>query len=120
MGIRLYPRTNDVAKLEKLAGVPAGTHTRLKELQAAHKAPEGASYHEADAAYGRLFDAMSAEPNVDRLDSFILSGWGKRYSPEHQDENGYGHVDDVGVIARIFDMHGITADPALTEGVYWS
>jgi hypothetical protein len=32
MGIYLSPRTDDVAVLEQLAGVPAGTHQRLLDV----------------------------------------------------------------------------------------
>lgn len=121
MGMRLYPNTKNVEKLEKLAGVPAGTADRLAALRAKFPLLDDpkTGFFEREDEYGRFYAAMSKDFDVRLYHHFILSGWGKVYSPDHQDENGFGHVDDVESIQIIFDSAGITSDPALTEGVRW-
>lgn len=120
MGIRLYPRTRDVATLEKLAGVPAGTAARLDEVKARHKEVEDKLDRQAafDVGYHHWCE-INDDPHLGKYDNFLLYGWGKCGWPACQGENGFGHCDDVETIKEIFAYHGIVADPALTGGVYW-
>lgn len=123
MGIRLYPNTQKSESLEKLAGVPEGTMTRLEALRSQFRADDPTlGFFEREAEYERFYNAKADEPDLDNLDSFILFGWGRVRSPEHQDENGFGRIDisDIDAIRALFARNGI--DPALaelTEGVHW-
>jgi hypothetical protein len=121
MGMRLYPNTQRVESVEKLAGVPAGTMERLDALRKQYGVDdESLGFFERENAYGRFFDAKERDANVNVLDHFVLFGWGKVYSPEHQNEWGGGRIDDIATVAALFKDEGIEADPALTEGVHWS
>ena len=69
MAIRLYPVPYSVRSLEILAGVPEGTHARLRALEARHpRRPNGQKpkswYH-----------ALDRDPNVGKLDTFLSDGW---------------------------------------------
>lgn len=91
MGVRLYPLTQDVSKLEKLAGVPAGTHRDLEVLKQA-----------CDGNEERYYDLLFAKENaaLNRLSSFILFGWGK----VRVYRSDCGSVKGLGNIALIREM----------------
>jgi hypothetical protein len=72
MGTRLYPATNDIATIEKLAGVPAGTKATLDRLTA-----EGKKISAATGDEFAVFDHIRTNQDAARLDSFITFGWGK-------------------------------------------
>ncbi len=72
MGTRLYPATNDIATIEKLAGVPAGTKAILDRLTA-----EGEKISAETGDEFAVFDHIRTNEDAARLDSFITFGWGK-------------------------------------------
>lgn len=72
MGTRLYPKTRNIAILEKLAGVPAGTNEVLKELEAKRDSMDTKDY----------YDLLAKHPNADILDGFCVFGWGKLNSEQ--------------------------------------
>lgn len=121
MGIRLYPVTKNVEALEALAGVKPGSHQRLQSLREKHRIDEPTlTFWEREEAYGRFHDEVHSDRDLASLDAFLLFGWGKVYSREHQDDGGYGQINDVEEIARLFRANCINADARLTEGVYWA
>lgn len=74
MGTRLYPRTESSEILEKLAGVPTGTHAALIEFESA---PEN-QYNWGDGEKGyEVYCRRKELKAVDELDGFITYGWGK-------------------------------------------
>jgi hypothetical protein len=70
MATRLYPIPYSVRSLEILAGVPEGTHARLRALEARHP-----NRRTSDAAWARWFKALERDPNVGKLDTFLSDGW---------------------------------------------
>ncbi len=121
MGIRLYPRTTNVNNLEKLAGVPAGTHSRLEALKAYWdmELKNCTNHYERhDVDYAR-YTAIHDDPAMGRLDSFLTFGWGKFRDlsavPDYS-----GRLMNKRKIRDLFKVNGIQADPDLCEGVTWS
>ncbi|MBI4672428.1 MAG: hypothetical protein HY741_12290, partial [Chloroflexi bacterium] len=87
MGTRLYPNTNDPRVLERLAGVPEGTHEKLaairekyaeltREAQANCTTAEEFARVEYELG-SQEFDEISADPNTDVYDSLVTFGWGR-------------------------------------------
>ncbi len=102
MATRLYPVTTEIATLEKLAGVPAGTHQRFEEVR---KLADCLSRDEA-------FDLIQKDDDVANYDNFCTFGYGRiNYQLVH--DLGYDNCsgrtnlpDHVRAIARhhaIFD-----------------
>jgi hypothetical protein len=77
MATRLYPVTTDTTTLEKLAGVPAGTHQRFEELR---KIAECLSRYEA-------YDLIQNDDDMANYDNFCTFGYGRI---------NYQLVDDLG------------------------
>jgi hypothetical protein len=77
MATRLYPVTTDTTILEKLAGVPAGTHQRFEELR---KIAECLSRYEA-------YDLIQNDDDMANYDNFCTFGYGRI---------NYQLVDDLG------------------------
>lgn len=77
MATRLYPVTTEIATLEKLAGVPAGTHHRCEEVR---KLADCLSQDEA-------FDLIQKDDDVANYDNFCTFGYGRI---------NYQLVDDLG------------------------
>ena len=73
MAVRLYPNTQDVAVLEDLCGVPAGTHNRLQELKSRELPDMGSRYANEQARYDLIHD----DPECGCLDAFLTFGWGR-------------------------------------------
>ena len=67
MGTRLYPITDRVDLLERLAGVSEGTSERLKELEKLRETMETIDWYNEIEKY----------PEAMRLYDFQLFGWGK-------------------------------------------
>lgn len=59
MAIRLYPRTRDPAALERLCGVPAGTHAVLAAWEAGARQQEGEDYRDWCQRYDKAIDALA-------------------------------------------------------------
>lgn len=111
MGVRLYPITNDPAKWEKMARVPAGTAARLRELEK--------RFTVEDRLLDIFYTALYQSPLMARLSEFELSGWGKRGVTA---EMGYsGSETDPVQVAEILRRVGVEYDPNIHgEGVHWS
>jgi len=76
MGIYLTPRTDDVAVLEQLAGVPAGTHQRLLDVTVKYPGrdlPGRDDYDQAQAYYKEIF----GDPDLNALDNLRTYGFGR-------------------------------------------
>jgi hypothetical protein len=76
MGIYLHPTPKDSHNpviWETLAGVPAGTSAKLARLEAAYPNRDETNSSDETAFYEILF----ASPDVNRLHSFKLFGWGR-------------------------------------------
>ena len=71
MGTRLYPMTTDVAKLETLAGVPAGTQAKVDAIKAKHDGKGPSNFDMLDELYA------DGNEHENTLYHFVLSGWGK-------------------------------------------
>jgi hypothetical protein len=121
MGVRLYPLTQDIATLERLAGVTAGTKKRLDEIQSRHAAERtaaGKDWDSQDDGY-RQWKEIKADVDLHVLDSFLTFGWGKFDGLGVA--TGYsGSLADLDQVALLFRANGIDADPALAGGVCWN
>ena len=117
MGTRLYPVTNDVCFIEKLAGVPAGTHERLKAFEAEKPAMGSADNEE-------WYDKLFADDDLHALHSFDLYGWGKLngnvcdWLKAHGHDTVCGEVTDPDQAREILALQGVTAEGV--TAIYWS
>ncbi len=66
MATRLYPITEGPAKLEEMAGVPAGTSAALKAIEARFASKPGETSAEAFAREEQKFNAIAADPDAAR------------------------------------------------------
>lgn len=123
MGIRLYPLTKDRAKLERLARVPVGTYDRLDALKAKHDLEaKDIGYIEcalrSDALYEELYDGHHDDER--KLNSFLVSGWGKFSDPDKIAPGYSGSLEDMAEVSWLLRWNGIPAwVDDLCEGVYW-
>lgn len=131
MGTRLYPKTNDIAKLETLAYVPAGTHARLQAIKAQQEEEtKGMNYFERNEIDYEYYCRIRDDEMLGRLDSFITFGYG-RFSPPKSHpqffedvEKGYvlysgetANMEEAEVLASV---HGIAKEhAALSDGFCW-
>ena len=121
MGVRLYPNTQDKAKLEILAGVPAGTYARMEEMEAHHQSLKTGipMLDRYDLDY-ECWKEKSDDGPIGDLDHFITFGWGKFNSAGvAEDYSGSLDVGEPGKIAHLFIVNRIAADPIFCEGVHW-
>jgi hypothetical protein len=72
MATRLYPVAYSICSLEILAGVPEGTHARLRALEARHP-----NRLNSDAAWACWYKARERDLDVSKLDVFLTDGWGR-------------------------------------------
>lgn len=109
MGTRLYPITKNPRKIEKLAGVPAGTWEAYRELEK--------RFPNEDEFYAALYEPRNE--NVLRLQSFDLNGWGKIVA---YDRMGYsGKTKSFQEAREIAILHGLTTkEVRLSNGFHWS
>lgn len=87
MGTQLYPNTHDPRVLERLAGVPEGTHKKLAAIREKYaELARGAQancttveeFAEVEYELGsQEFDEIGADPNTDAYDSVVTFGWGR-------------------------------------------
>ncbi len=122
MGIRLYPNTKNVANLEILAGVPAGTAQKLTEIEARHPNRHGVNNWSAvEAFYDELY--LKENSDVNAYQHFLLNGWGKFDHcgiVDSFDVECCGSENDAQKIRMLFALNGINADVSLCEGISWS
>lgn len=72
MGTRLYPITDNISIIERLAGVAPGTDVLLRQLEATWKETRSDVW-DSDT----LYDLLDQHPDANRLYDFQLFGWGK-------------------------------------------
>jgi hypothetical protein len=116
MGIRLYPNTQDATVLERLAGVPSGTMRLLhlhREMVKVYMEFKALTYDDNgnDVEYD-IYCLFKGTP-VDKLDNFLLNGWGKfDYSllpAEMQEEEEWGQLPSGEQAAQLL----LSADEAM-------
>ena len=123
MGIYLVPRTDDVAALEQLAGVPAGTHQRL--LDPGRDLPGRDGYDQAQAYYEDIF----SDPDLNALDNLRTYGFG-RIKPAVSDivqeagkDTQAGTILHAGSLMRqIIEIQGVDLNGVpieMLQGVSW-
>ena len=120
MGVRLYPNTKNVASLETLCGVPAGTHARLVATQERHKAElVGKSFHERQEPEYRQWKEINDDDAMGTLDAFLTFGWG-RFRDSHGVAPDYaGTLTNPVHVVMLLRDNGINVDHALCEGLHW-
>ena len=122
MATRLFPLTNDVALLEKIAGVPAGTAKVLEQIEAT--IPEGCP----NTGCPR-YDAIHAQQDVEAYHDFLLFGYGRLKA--FQLVRSLGMVEysdgtqDPALIRQICRIQGNVPEEAVelmieNGGVYWN
>jgi hypothetical protein len=116
MATRLYPITEDPAKLEKMAGVPAGTSEVLKAIESRFVAKPGETSAQAFTREEQEFYAINAEPNAAQLHCFLLFGWGRM----RKYIDPIGNTTDPKLMAEIGRAQGINVPADLCEGFCWS
>ena len=106
MGIYLSPQTDNVAVLEQLAGVPAGTHQRL--LDPGRDLPGRDGYDQAQAYYEEIF----GDPDLNALDNLRTYGFG-RIKPaaftilrEAGKDTRAGSVTNPDLVRLVVDVQG--------------
>jgi len=131
MGVRLYPQTKDAATLERLAGVPEGTmrllnlHEEMVKVYMAAQSDDG-----EDVGYD-IYCLIKDTP-VQKLEEFLLFGWGKfDYSllPAEMREEPCGDLPANELAARIllttsgamphWDLQDASVFVHLSGGVTW-
>jgi hypothetical protein len=110
VGVRLHPITENPAVLEKLARVPSGTMRRLNSLKAvkvctrkgvdyylvagvSHLMPRR-DFNDSEQIWEAEWKATQSDPDVTRLDSFLMEGWGKMRSVPTATFRSLGMLDD--------------------------
>lgn len=111
MGIRLYPNTKDATVLERLARVPEGTMRLLqlrKEMEKVYRESQGLGPYDSydqdgnDVGYD-IYCLFEGTP-VDKLDNFLLNGWGKfcySFLPAEMREDWCGALPPDEIAARL-------------------
>ena len=128
MGIYLSPRTDDVAVLEQLAGVPAGTHQRLLEVDAKYPGRDLADrdgYDQAQAYYKEIFGDLE----LNALDDLRTYGFGRIHPAvsvivqEAGKDTQAGTILHAGCLMRQIiavqgvDLNGVPIE--MLQGVSW-
>ena len=125
MATRLYPIPYNTRSLEILAGVPEGTHARLRALEVRHP-----NRHKSDAAFSRWHKALERDPNAGKLDTFLAVGW-KSVNAEFCEiaeaagkKSGYGSVkllDNPYLCAALIRTRGLDPEKVLLHihGLAW-
>ena len=122
MGIYLSPRTDDVAALEQLAGVPAGTHQRL--LDPGRDLPGRDGYDQTQAYYEEIF----GDTDLNALDNLRTYGFG-RIKPavftilrEAGKDTQAGSVTNPDLVRLVVDVQGVDLNSVPLEklqGLSW-
>ena len=122
MGVRLYPNTQDKAKLEVLAGVPAGTYARMEEMDARHeKFKAGIPLRDRYDLDYECWKEKDADGPIGDLDAFITFGWGKFRPVLGLGEDYSGSIPASQSVKAdlLLAANGISANGAFCEGVHW-
>jgi len=109
MATRLYPLTKNKASIEKMAGVPEGTHAKLEEIESRYSEMRGDEFHHA----------IHADSNVGALYNFILFGWGRVQWPINE---CYGSTTKHDLVAAMLVEQGECTQEnlQLCEGLCWN
>lgn len=123
MGIRLYPNTKNVRNLEILAGVPEGTHAKLKEIEDRIDVSGAVDFRDSQKREEALYKELYAPGNgdINTLHGFLLFGWGRFTVPadvEAKDPIG-GSFNDEATAKRVLVANGIFADFKVYEGLHY-
>jgi hypothetical protein len=117
MAIRLYPNVTP-QELERLCGVPSGTHDKLIKFEKERPKTDG---HTMTAWYDKLYK----DQDMVLLNNFLTFGWGRltgeamKYKKEHFPDSEYsGSTDDPTLAQGFIQAMGITAE-GITS-VHWS
>ena len=123
MATRLYPKVS-VETLERLAGVPAGTHDWLVAVRNKYPPPGEQGWEQAQ----RYFVEVGADPDLDTLDNFLTCGWGRLSLAASKVIEAAG-LDYIGVttdrqlIRRLLEAQGVVLPPDVSPDdireVYW-
>lgn len=123
MGTRLYAKVATPAEVELLAGVPAGTHARLKALEAEYNkaCTECKTHAERYPIEEAFYDAIFADQHLECLRQFETFGYGKVYSEYHNPGHDCISITDPEAIR---DCMTIDVGVVIPEGVtitrlYW-
>jgi hypothetical protein len=132
MGIRLYPNTTDVALLEQLAGVPAGTMQQLhlwEEMQELYRQKYSLGLYDDNGPegvdVGYAFHCIVNGSDIQKLEDFLLFGWGKFYAlipAGHEEEFGSlpNGPEAIRLLQAATNFSGNAAEvSALAGGVHW-
>ena len=115
MGVRLYPNTQDVVRLEVLAGVPAGTMDRLTAMEARQKDElEKAPREERYELGYKHYQERNDDAAMGDLDAFMTFGWGKFNGGEDCCGSAEGEAAQA-----LLNLNGINAEAWYCEGVHW-
>lgn len=109
MATRLYPLTKNKASIEKMAGVPEGTHAKLDEIESRYSEMRGDEFHHT----------IHADSNVGALYNFILFGWGRVQWPINE---CYGSTTEPELVANMLCEQGECTQEnlQLCEGLCWN
>ena len=131
MGIRLYPNTTDAAALEQLAGVPRGTMQQLdlwKEMQELYRQKYGLGLYDDEGPkgvdVGYAFHCIVNGSDIQKLEDFLLFGWGKFDCPVpagHEEETGcLPSGPEAAALLRTTRFEGNARETVeLAGGVHW-
>ena len=97
MGTRLYPQNREPSVLEKLVDVPEGTYDRLKQFETAFNRTFDLDEYSQQTTYVKdpdskdidveymLWQLIDSDQNLEKLHSFLISGWGKFMQRQEDD-----------------------------------
>lgn len=123
MGVRLYPNTKNIRNLEILAGVPEGTHAKLKEIEDRINVSGAVDFRDSQKRDEALYKELYAPGNEDinTLHSFLLFGWGRFNLPANVEVEDpiVGSFNDEDSAKRVLNFNGIFADFKVYEGLYY-
>ena len=77
MATRLYPVTTDPRVLERLAGVPEGTHEKLAAIREKYARARRAEDAQLENLDSQEFEDICNDLSAARYNTFILFGWGR-------------------------------------------
>lgn len=126
---RLYPMTEVPEVLERLAGVPAGTHAALEVLREKYKALKaGATSSKRYELEEEEYEELDTKSDLGTLDHFLTFGWGRvnmnvlvAANPANEGECSGRELDTVKV-GEILLGHGIAVAVSSEElgGLKWN
>lgn len=130
--IYLHPNTEDTAKLEEMAGVPAGTQGTFQIIEEYCDAggllmsdvlhgdhvvkSSGSTRKLAPRVFGVLLRSRS---EIAKYHFFLNTGFGEFIHPEGECEIGDSGIESGDAAQEILDLNEVCFDADFTEGVQW-